>query len=99
MPEVVKCVSCGSKEHLEYFSIKDNGIKCENCSKVDKSVIRINNSTLYAIRYIVMSDAKKLFSFSIPNSSIEELKLVSKVYLEEKLEKAYRFDKIIQNKN
>ena len=99
MPEIMGCVSCGNKENLGYFSIRDNGIKCESCSKLDKSVIRISNSTLYAIRYIIMADAKKIFSFSIPESSLEELKLVSKVYLEEKLEKGYRFDKVIQSKN
>ncbi len=62
---------------------------------MDKSVIHISNSALYGVRYAVMSDMKKLFSFSIPEEGIEELKLISKVYLEEKLEKTYRFDKIV----
>ena len=90
----MECTSCGSKENISHFSIKDNGIKCISCAKLDKSVIRIQNSTLYGIRYVIMSDMKKLFSFSIPEEGIEELKLISKVYLEEKLEKTYRFDKI-----
>ncbi len=55
----------------------------------------MNDATLYAIRYAVMSDVKKLFSFSVPEASVEEIKLISKVYLEEKLEKAYKFEKII----
>lgn len=42
-----------------------------------------------------MAPAKKLFSFNVPNESIEELRLISKVYLEEKLEKSYRFDKYV----
>lgn len=95
MPHVLDCVSCKSKDNLLYFSIKDNGIKCEACSKSDKSVIHINEATLYAIRYIVLSDAKKLFSFNVPESSIEELKLASKVYMEEKLEKTYKFEKFV----
>ena len=32
-----------------------------------------------------MSEAKKIFSFTIPEESIEELKLVAKVYMDEKL--------------
>lgn len=91
----MECTSCKSKEKLVYFSIKDNGIKCEACGKLDKSVIHISETTLYAIRYIIMSEAKKLFSFSISEESAGELKLISKVYLEEKLEKTYKFDKII----
>lgn len=55
----------------------------------------MSDATLYAIRYVVMSEAKKLFSFNIPETSIEELKLISKVYLEEKLEKTYKFEKIV----
>ena len=42
-----------------------------------------------------MCEAKKLFSFNIPDESTEELKLIAKVYLDEKLEKTYKFDKII----
>lgn len=55
----------------------------------------MSNSTLYAIRYAIMSDMKKIFSFSVPEEVIEEIKLISKIYLEEKLEKTYKFDKII----
>lgn len=94
-PEVTKCTNCGTKENITHFSIKNSGIKCETCAKLDKSVIRISEATLYAIKYIIMSPAKKLFSFNISEDSIEELKLISKVYLEDKLEKTYKFDKII----
>jgi len=94
-PDVIKCVNCKGKENLTHFSIKDNGLKCETCSKSDKSVIRISEATLYAIKYIVMSPAKKLFSFNVPEASLEELKLISKVYMEQKLEKIYRFERIV----
>lgn len=93
-PDINKCVNCGDKEKLICFSIKDNGLKCETCAKIDKSVIRISESTLYAIKYIILAPAKKLFSFNIPSDSVEELRLIAKIYLEEKLEKTYKFDKI-----
>ena len=89
------CTSCGEKENITHFSIKDKGIKCAVCAKLDKSVIKISNATLYAIRYIVLEDVKKIFSFSVPVASVEELNLIAKVYLDEKLEKNYRFEKII----
>lgn len=94
-PNVFECVSCGRKDGITHFSIKDNGIKCEACAKHDKSVIHMQGSTLYAIRYAVMGEAKKLFSFSVPEECAEELKLIAKVYLDEKLEKNYKFEKII----
>ena len=92
---MTECVNCGTKENLTHFSIKNNGLKCETCAKLDKSVIKISDATLYAIKYIIMSPAKKLFSFSVPADSVEELRLIAKVYLEEKLEKSYRFDKFV----
>jgi len=94
-PEIIKCVGCSEKENITHFSIKNSGVKCENCAKLDKSVIRISEATLYAIKYIIMAPAKKIFSFSISEDSIEELKLISKIYLEDKLEKTYKFDKIV----
>ncbi len=89
-PQIDKCVVCGSKEKLHYFSIKDNGLKCDECNGPDKSCIHINDSTAIGLKYIVMAPAKKLFSFELKNDSLRELKLISKVYLNEKLEKEYK---------
>ena len=36
------------------------------------------------------ADAKKIFSFNVSEECIKELKLVSKIYLNEKIEKEYK---------
>lgn len=89
-PEIRECKLCKEKENLTKFSIKDNGFKCTACGKQDKGAIEMNETTKDAIRYIILSDAKKIYSFQIPNESIEELKIISKLYLTEKLEKEYK---------
>ena len=94
MPEIRKCGNCGLQEKLNYFSLRDNCLKCESCAKVDKSAIQISDSTRTAIQYIVLSDAKKIYSFQIPNESIEELKIISKLYLNDKLEKEYKLEEL-----
>ena len=38
------------------------------------------------IRYIITAPAKKIFSFDLPEESIREISLISKIYLNEKLE-------------
>ena len=86
MPKVKKCVNCDSEENIAYFSIADNGFKCANCGKVDKSAISMSATTVDAIRYIISSPAKKIFSFDLPEGSIKEISLISKIYLDEKLE-------------
>ena len=89
-PEIQECKICKQKENLNKFSIKDNGFKCANCAKTDKGAINMNETTKDAIRYAILADAKKIYSFLIPQESIEELKIISKIYLNEKLEKEYK---------
>ena len=91
-PRLEACVNCGSTDNIHCFSIKDNGVKCINCEMQDKSCIKISQSTEFALKYIVMSPAKKLFSFNLKDESLKELELISKIYLNEKLEKEYKLN-------
>ena len=88
-PIIDRCASCNSKEKIRYFSFKDSGFKCEDCGRLDKGAVRISDTTIKAIRYIVLSDAKKIYSFDLSKDNKKELKLVSKIYLNECLDKEY----------
>lgn len=94
VPTVGVCVSCGKNaaeiENEKSFSIKDNGIKCGACSKVDKGAIKISEIAYTSLLYVLSMDAKKIFSFEVPESALEELKLLSQIYINEKLEKEYK---------
>ena len=91
-PQITVCSSCNTKEDLCYFSLKENGLKCSSCGKVDKGAIKLSEATKTAIQYIVLADAKKLFSFQISEENLKELNLVSKLYFNEKLEKEYKIE-------
>ncbi|MCI9177638.1 MAG: DNA repair protein RecO [Clostridia bacterium] len=91
-PQISECTNCKEKEKLNYFSLKDNGLKCINCGRTDKGAIQISDSTKTAIRYIILADAKKLFSFQLSEENMQELDLVSKLYFNEKLEKEYKVE-------
>lgn len=91
-PQVMGCVNCEEKESLTGFSIKDNGLKCKVCGKQDTSTIQISQSTLNAIKYIVTAPPKKLYSFNLKDDALEEFKLVTKLYFNEKLEKEYKLE-------
>ena len=93
-PNVRWCTNCNSKEKLEFFSLKENGFKCNICGKQDTSAIHIQSSTEKAIKYIIMSPPKKVFSFNIGEEAIKELELIAKLYLNDKLEKDYKMDKM-----
>lgn len=91
-PKLSECTNCKEKEKLNQFSIRDNGVKCEICSKQDKSTINMSESTVNAIKYVVTAPAKKLYSFNIKDESLEEFKLITKIYFNDKLEKEYKLE-------
>lgn len=93
-PCISKCTACGLEDNLLYFSIRDNGLKCGTCSKLDKSAIQISSATRDAIKYIVLAPAKKLYSFDIPEYCKKELEITSKLYLNTKLEKEYKLEEL-----
>ena len=91
-PKIEKCTNCGIDTDIKYFSLKENGFKCSSCGKSDKSCIEIMPVTVDAIKYITKVPAKKIFYFNIPENAIKELEIVSKLYLNEKLEKEYKLE-------
>lgn len=93
-PQIMECVNCKEKESITSFSIKDNGIKCKACTRQDTSTIEINESTLNAIKYTVTAPSKKLYAFDLKDKSLEEFKLVTKLYFDEKLEKEYKLESL-----
>ena len=93
-PNVTNCVGCGEKEKNNYFSLKDNGFKCEICSRIDKSTISLSESTANAIKYTVVAPPKKIYMFNLKDESLEEFKLITRLYFDDKLEKEYKIEDI-----
>lgn len=93
-PRINKCVNCDEIDKINYFSIKDNGFKCQSCGKLDKSSIEINKSTQNAIKFILTAPAKKIYSFNLKDESLKELELIAKIYFNEKLEKEYKIEEL-----
>ena len=85
-PNIIECVECGKKEDLNFFSFKNNGFKCSQCSKQDKGGMNILEVTKNAIQYSICSNPKKLYSFEIPLEAIKEFKIVADLYFKLKLE-------------
>ena len=89
-PQIEECGICKAKEKLEYFSIRESGFKCKACAKQDGGAIEISQTSKDAIRYIILADAKRIYSFTVPESTQKELEIISKLYLTECLEKEYK---------
>lgn len=92
-PNVNECVSCKKRENLNHFSFKDNGFKCGECARQDSGAFEISEATKNAIIYSIKADHKKIFSFNISEKSLKEFEIISRLYLNEKLEKEYKIEK------
>lgn len=93
-PNIQECTSCKSKENLTHFSFQNNGFKCSSCSKLDTGAVAVSEPTQNAIKYIMLADSKKIFSFQLSEKYRKELELVANIYLNEKLEKEYKLEKL-----
>ena len=81
MPETDSCVFCGSDESLSYFSMAEGGVMCEKCKKKGFDGSFISGGTLSALKYILCSDVKKLFSFKVSDEVFFELRSISRKYI------------------
>lgn len=93
-PNIRECACCKTKENLTHFSIIDNGFKCSSCSRQDTGSISMSDPTRNAIMYIMSADPKKIFSFELSEKCQKELELIANIYLNEKLEKEYKLEKL-----
>lgn len=75
MPDLIGCKKCRKYESdFMYFIPVEGVIYCDNC-KSSKIGIKLDLSTISAMRYIIYSEFNKIFSFKLPD---DKLKLLSK---------------------
>lgn len=85
-PNIMRCSECNEDIKDEnaddyYFIFATGGIICNKCfdklkprygQELNKNMILLKESTLFALKYVILSDNKKLFSFKLSDSSQNE---------------------------
>lgn len=89
-PDLSGCHNC-SNEKADRFDISEGRLECQVCRDSLSHGIRlpISSGTLDAMRYICFCDPKRLFSFTVSNSTLDELSSVSESYLTTQLERGF----------
>ena len=88
-PIVEHCTNCDEKDDLKFFSFKDNGLKCSACGKQDKGAFELSEAVVKALKFIIWAEPKKVFSFDMSDDNKQQLKIISKLYLDKSLEKEF----------
>lgn len=84
MPDLIMCKECGQYETpLMYFSLQKGLILCEECfrKKPFPSAAAADSGIIMALRHIVFSEDKKVFSFNLSKEGLEKLNYITETYI------------------
>lgn len=89
-PDLSCCRVCGNFTP-DYIDISGGQLECYRCRSQAPSGIRmpVSSGMLDAMRYICSCESKKLFSFDLPEDSLEKLSSVTESYLATQLERGF----------
>ena len=84
-PEIMQCVSCGKKEGLAFFSVRDGGTLCGDCRNIninnnDELIYDINFDTINALRYFLVNNLKSIENIALNEEILTKLQKITKEY-------------------
>lgn len=86
MPSILACAKCSVYEtDLMYFDTLDGLIYCENCGVA--GAIPCPKNVITAIRFICLTEPKKIFSFNLSEDNLNLLSDISEKYLLSRIQK------------
>lgn len=77
-PQVFSCVGCGKQGEPYWFSAAKGGLLCRDCVSKVSDARRVGQSTVYALAFIVATPVEKLYTFTVTEKVLEELKQSAK---------------------
>lgn len=89
LPNLHACGSCGNV-CAEFFDFSGGTLLCSDCIHLEQGELRrLSAGVIDAMRYIVGSDSKRLFAFTVSNATMKQLAAVSENYLLLQLEQRF----------
>ncbi len=80
-PNLIACSTCGKFEaETMYFNLSNGHLSCNTCGRREEAA-NLSPSVLSAMRHIVYSEFKKLYSFRITDNAAKELSKITQSYI------------------
>lgn len=95
-PEVFRCANCGVEERRMVFSSQNHGFICEECQAIAPDGITVGNSTAYTLQYIVSTGVERLYTFTVSDEVLDELRQIMKQYMDTHVEKRFKALEILE---
>ena len=89
-PNLLGCSRCEKEEKDMYFNSKIGGLLCGDCVKyyISQDNFIIHEPTIFAMKYIIFSKPKKIFSFEVSQKVQKELETIVSDFVVTHIEKA-----------
>jgi DNA repair protein RecO (recombination protein O) len=87
-PDLRGCVVCGNP-NPDRINVHQGCLQCARCSGGEGLRLPLTAGLLEALRFITYGDAKKLFSFQMPEAALRELSGIAESYLCVRLERGF----------
>ena len=96
-PQVYECVKCRKKEDLHWFSAKSGGCICKACADklwekemqtedqklmMGERYLPVAGSTLYTMQYVLATPIESLYTFTVSEDVLRQLKKILKEFLD-----------------
>ncbi len=95
-PEVFRCSNCGVSDRNMVFSSKNHGLICEECKAIALDGLLVDSATLYTLQYIVSSTIEKLYTFTVSDEVLGQLRKIMKQYMKTHVDKTFKSLEILE---
>jgi len=105
-PQVFECVRCRKKEELSWFAAKSGGCVCKTCARAfaatsvqesgstmsgfSEGLLPITGSALYTMQYILATPIESLYTFTVTEDVLWQLKKVLKQFLSVHIDRKFK---------
>lgn len=95
-PQVFECVTCGATEGVYLFSVNDGGLVCKGCRRGDSELISVDGSTIYTMQFIITTPIEKIYTFTVSEKVLKELKRIMERYLKLMVETKFKSLEVLE---
>lgn len=82
------CANCGKTELVAFYA-DANGLLCEDCVRRAGEVLRLSQSAIYAIQYVLSEAVNKIYSFQLSKEVWQEFDMVVGRYFKRHIPKKF----------
>lgn len=88
-PDFFTCTQCKKQEQMTWFHPGKNGCICAKCHP-PSGAVRLDDSTFYALQFIVASSVEKLYTFQVKEGVLLQLEQMSAYCMRLAVDKKFR---------